>query len=249
MFKRLKKLDDHVQSVGNRYQAYLAYVGLVVAVWLAMSGLLKWGRPFFPDAWGWPEAIVLALIALCALVLVASAALVAWRVFRPLQQKAAPAQLSTGRIATDGDVHLDLCHLLYFALEETTVALLDDLIKQVPEGNIPRNQDGDSETDASERLRKYIGCVMSAFSGTDRGMRLHAQLDHTEHNAEHELSLFLQENPQRNVDVVKLRRHFILEAQRNAIVPFLQYEREEVLRNIRLDRSKFSERYYRRSPP
>ena len=95
MFKKLKKLDEHVQSIGNRYQAYVGYAAMLIAAWIAMSGLLKWGRPFFPEAWGWPEAIVLAMAALCALVLVASAALIAWRFFKPLQQKSTAAPAST----------------------------------------------------------------------------------------------------------------------------------------------------------
>lgn len=247
MFKRLKKLDDHVQSVGNRYQAYVAYVALIVAVWLAMSGLLKWGRPFFPDAWGWPEAIVLALAALCALVLVASAALVAWRFFRPLQQKAAAAP--AGRTATDVDAHLDLCHLLYFAIRESTVALIDELIKQAPQGNVPRGFDADSVSDAYDGLLKYIRTVVSSFAGTDRGMNIQIELGYAEGNADHELSMFLRDHPERSGDVADLRRHFLVEAQRNAIVPFLTREREEVLRGIRSDRHQFIERYNRRSPP
>jgi hypothetical protein len=156
-------------------------------------------------------------------------------------------QASAPRI--DRETHLDLCSLLYFALLESTVVMLDQLIESAPDGNIPRNQSGDAVNDAYEIISGYIRRVLGELRDSDRGMSARGVLQTAEQNAEHELGLFLRENPSRNVDVIALRRHFIVEKQRDFILPFLRRERAEGLQNIRNKRGDLIDRVNRRSPP
>src|SRR5665213_1846748 len=89
MFGFLKKLDGHILAVGNRWQAYLAYAALWTLAVSVVTVALHGARPFFPTGWGWAEATVLAIAALCVLTVVASIALVAWRYFNSLVSKRA----------------------------------------------------------------------------------------------------------------------------------------------------------------
>ena len=87
MFGFLKKVDGHIQAVGNRWQAYLAYAAFWTVAVSVVTFALHWARPFFPTGWGWAEATVLAIAALCVLAVVVSIALIAWRYFNPLISK------------------------------------------------------------------------------------------------------------------------------------------------------------------
>jgi hypothetical protein len=143
---------------------------------------------------------------------------------------------------------LETSHLLWFALNEATVAFIDDLIQSAPQGGIPQNQDADAQNDAYETLTSYIRKVVSATHSTDRGISLMSILQNAEYNAEHKLTLYLEESPERNKDVVRLRRYFIAEEQRTNIVPFLRNEREEVMSRVRNTRGDLINAYYKRHP-
>jgi hypothetical protein len=80
----LKKADNFIQQVGDRWQSYGAFFGIPSAIAIGMTAFLLKFRPFFPAGWSWPEATVLGLAGACALVAVVSVGMIAWRLFRPL---------------------------------------------------------------------------------------------------------------------------------------------------------------------
>jgi hypothetical protein len=101
MFSAIKKVDQHIQAVGNRWQAYCAYGAMLFTAWAVLSAFIKLGHPFFPTDWGWPEAIALGLVVVCVLVLVASFAAIAWRLFFPLPNAPAAASQISGEAQSE----------------------------------------------------------------------------------------------------------------------------------------------------
>jgi len=89
MLRAIRRFDNGVLAIGNRWQAYAGFVAFVLLIGALLGAALSWARPFFPDTWGWPEAIVLGMGAACLLVVIASFALIAIRYFRPLANRPA----------------------------------------------------------------------------------------------------------------------------------------------------------------
>lgn len=69
-----------IERFGNLVGAYLS---LVTVMSIAVAWVLKLTKPFKETGWGWPEAILIGLAVALVTSLAVSAALVAWRYFRP----------------------------------------------------------------------------------------------------------------------------------------------------------------------
>lgn len=82
MRKSLAAIDRVIVSFGNRWQAYLAAIGAVVALGTGAGLMLNFARPFFPPEWGLAEAIILGVGAIALLALIVSLGLNAWAALR-----------------------------------------------------------------------------------------------------------------------------------------------------------------------
>ena len=172
------------------------------------------------------------------LLLIMAACLVALFVYvrRNIQSRVASAP------HIDGAINLDVAHLLDFAVNGATIAWLDALIAEAPNGQIPRSGDTDQQADAYEAHIKFVRRVVSATTDTFRGLDVGEILHTAEANAEHQLDIFLKDSPEKQSDFSRLRRFYVVEAQCGALAPFLKREREEVIRKIIIARSNLIER-------
>jgi len=125
MLRHVKTMDDQVQAIGNRWQAYVAFFALLGGIGAGVTWVVHWVRPFFPAAWGWPEAIAIGFMVTCGLVLLASIFLIAWRYFKPLPQSQRPASNKVPASGTDISVRLHADALAQIAV------LKDEIEKKV----------------------------------------------------------------------------------------------------------------------
>lgn len=94
-----------IERFGNLVGAYVSLFG---AMSFAAAWLLKLTKPFQQTGWGWPEAILIGVAFALIVSLVVSAALVAWRMFKPARSPAPLEPQVPGQAAlTDRVVQLD----------------------------------------------------------------------------------------------------------------------------------------------
>ncbi len=88
--------NNIVNRVGN-WGGFLSAIGAAGTIMTgAFAYLVKALKPFQDQGWGWPEAILGGVLLSCFVLLIVSAALIAWRTFRPLPAPPpAPASEST----------------------------------------------------------------------------------------------------------------------------------------------------------
>ena len=202
-----------------------------------MSAFLKWFRPFFPDAWGWPEAIVLALAGLCVLVLVASAAVVALRIFRPLQQSSNSALEGNTRFDPQ-QTNLALIHLLSFSIDQATVFLIDQMLGDAPNEIVMRDvQDLKMRLEVRERIGRFVGKTKATFSPWDISGDLGCAMVNAERAADAALAAYLKDKPGEIDRLTILRDDFVAEAERDAAIAYLKAEKSRRLEQMVTARS------------
>jgi hypothetical protein len=168
----LKKIDDHILAVGNRWQAYGAYFGVWAVAVSIVTIALHWARPFFPTGWGWPEATVLAIAAICVLSVVGSITLIAWRYFNTSSisstERIKPAHLlALGQRGQEQQFRVrrvvDL--LLERVVQQLGAKALLAVISERPKGerNKPPQNDK-TRTDAVRGMNKWLAEIKSKAS-------------------------------------------------------------------------------------
>jgi hypothetical protein len=246
--------------------ATLALAAAVLGVLELRGRLEPWGKWAFPAGLG---TLLGAYVLTCALALfwsgvnfqvVASAApwlLAAFGVlgigaalFSRFNRQPPPAALTpvTGA-GIDGQARLDLIHLLDFAVNQTTVLWLTDLIMKAPLSVVSTPFKLDSNTEAAQASNDFVRHVSIQLSqGTFRRQEFLNWMVQAQTEAENQVEQMPQDQRPPGTDPLVLRRCAIANLQCIRAWDFLQRERHEVGQRLIAQRSQLIEQLRLRSP-
>lgn len=152
--------------------------------------------------------------------------------------------------ASHPETNRDLLLLMHFMVYQSTVLMLDDLLKSAPEGIFdgPLQLGGDFEHQNSQSLQ----FIASARSKLDHGSFRRSELENTLYLAEGEAERRLEATPvdQRptGIDPLVLRRWTITHLQCAWAIEFLRRQRSDAEGNLLNQRHGLLERYRIRNP-
>lgn len=231
--RRFAAIDAHVNRIGYWY----AFFALV---WLAMSGTVSLIEPILRLGIG--VIILVGLGISCILVLVGSVSLVAWRYFRPTKQQIA-SESPSGQ--TSQQLNRDLVVLLNYAVYQSTVLLLDSLLKAAPsdvnDGPLQLGGDFSAKNEASQEFVKLVRGRLEYRS--HRWSTFENLMQSATNEAEYQVeNTPIDQRPQ-GIDPLLLRRWTIAHLQCVRAVVFLESERKEAQDILLSQRSGLLERY------
>lgn len=148
----------------------------------------------------------------------------------------------------DGQSHLDLVHLLDFAVNQTTILWLFDLILKTPEvAVVPMKIDGDAQ--AAKMAGDFVRHVsIQLGQDTLRQQIFLSLMAQTESEAERRVEEMPADKRPEGIDPLVLRRCAIAILQANRAFDFLHREKREVEQRLIGQRSRLIEQLRFRSP-
>lgn len=227
---------DRIRALAKVSDAkFIVSLMVVALIALPLSGYFK---TELEGAVSWGLIVLAAISA-------ATAALLSFRHLRPLaEEKPSPAPTAAG---VDGQTHLDLLHLLDFALLQSVFWELDRLLEVAQS---PAVTDGiaKGDEDAHNARRWFIG-----YTQQHLGARTWRQNDFinamafAESEAERELEATAPEERPSGIDHLTLRKYRISETQFRRAILFLEHQRRELKEKLGGGRHILAERSRERS--
>jgi hypothetical protein len=175
-----------------------------------------------------------------------------WKYLSPPHQKMAALERDTltsdpppvvtvekapGPVDLPKQARLDLLHLFAFAVTQTTVAMLDGLIKLE---RLPEAAESEATWDSPQKGTDwYVGFVRQRLGdGTDRKAKFNSMLQVAAVEAEQKIEAIPIDQRPDGVDPLKLRRRQIVNLQRERTVQFLRNEKREAEESLVSQRTK-----------
>jgi hypothetical protein len=218
--------------------------GLIGVGGLLIAAALLW--PWIPT-WAPRLAVVIADIAThpatwasTAILLLSGHLLMRWRTM-PL-----PAQQETVATPSNEQSNRDLLLLLDFAVDQTTIEFLDDLMTGVPRQVLQDPSKGNAETYAASA--DFVKRASNRISHTHRSAELQSILNSAEFEAEQAVESTPVENRPKDVDVLMLRRWAIASLQCARAYEYLASQRKQVKDRLRNKRDGLIEQLGKRNP-
>jgi hypothetical protein len=218
-------------------------VGYWAAFILAVGAIMGWIASYIPSfsGSGWATYIYIGFGAACLLSLVLSAALVAWRYFKPLPTPLTP---TTARVEVTpnplANIRLDFLHLTDAAVDQAMVLMLAHLIQQA---KLPPVTD-DIDSDQPDRGKIwYIRHVSQQLGPGLRQTELNSVLASAQFEAEQKIKELPAQ--QSAADWSTRRAREIRDLQFSATIRYLNHEKREVERRILAKRNTLIEIFQR----
>jgi len=202
-----------------REMALVAIVGLVVL------------RTVSENNWIWAGAVAAALVLF----------LFNWRYFkRPTMD----APQASNKVGLDTQSHLDVAHLLDFAVSEAAFWVIDCLVDLSESPEITDGFDEGPDTEKAHKSRDYfVGYVRQQLGpGTFRQSDFVNLMHSAQGEAERELEQTPQDQRPTDIDPLVLRKYKISERQFWRAVRFLCSQRRELKEKLGNSRHSLSER-------
>ncbi len=162
---------------------------------------------------------------------------------------AIPSQIETEKTANP-QANRDLLILLNYAVYQSTVLMLDDLLRSAPEGISagPLELGGDFAT-KNEDSKGFIALVRRKLDpGSHRRSNFESEMFHAEKEAETQVEQTPPEQRPAGIDHLALRRYAIAHLQCAKAIVFLQNEKREAEENLLSQRSNLLKQYTLRNP-
>lgn len=142
----------------------------------------------------------------------------------------------------DHEIDSDLACLLSFGRGQADVAALNELIEDAPIFTVPRDGSRDHMDDCFSQIHTFVQRALIQFGQGDQSTTIQARLRNAEQNADHQLQLLLQEQPNLSANVTRIRKALVVENQKDNLLSFLKYRRHELLSEIRAKRGTLTQR-------
>lgn len=245
----------------TRTDVLVSLGSFIVSTGLLTSIAQRWGEV---TGGSWPASTFMGLAASCILVLVACVFMIAFRTFKPLPkapspvsapapappkpaERATPAKAAPPNPETERDVLI----LMDFAVYQSTVLMLEDLLESAPEGigPGPLQIGGDFEL-KNAQSKEFIELVRRKLDpGSHRRGKFEYVMGNAEKGAEYELEQTPVEQRPNGIDALALRKWMIAHRQCANAIGFLEQQKKEAEEVLRNQRSALLERYGARSRP
>jgi hypothetical protein len=241
--KHFPFIDENVDRIGY-------WAGFGALVWTIMSAIISSISSI--SQYGWGAVVLAGLGVACIFVLVISICLIAWRYFNPLPPLKPSAEPRSANAAAPSspEAERDILILMHFAVYQSTVLMLDDLLNSAPEGVIegPLQLGGDFVL-KNAAAQQFIDLVRRKLDpGSWRRSDFENVMRMAEGDAERQLEQTLVDQRPNNIDHLALRRWAIVHLQCARGIDFLQKQKLEAEENLRNQRFNLLERYRARNP-
>lgn len=163
-----------------------------------------------------------------------------WRNFKPPAPSADSSPQVTQSAASDGQATRDILLLLNFAVHQTTVEFLEELINAAPMEITEEPYIVDAER--YEKAQKYVQYLRGQLDGTYRGMDFNSHLNQAEHEAERYIKTIPQEKLPPGIHTLDATRWVTANLQCYRAVKFLTEEKKEIKQKLSHQRSGLIER-------
>jgi hypothetical protein len=227
------------------------------------TGVLTWVAQRWTEVTGgsWPASIFMGLGASCVLALVVSFYLIAFRFFKPLPPMAAPppsppkptTSLSPAKIvaATNPQTERDLLRLLDFTVYQSTILMLDSLLKLAPDDIADGPlKIGEDFLPKSAEANQFIQLIRDRMDpGSERRSAFERAMDHASNMAERQLEDTPINQRPTGIDHLLLRKWIIVHLQCVHAIEFLRRQRKKAEQDLLNQRPELLRRYYELSNP
>lgn len=244
---RVKQLGAGAGDWLGRGQAVWAFGATVVS-----AGIFTWlGQQWdVLAAQGWAAVVLFGIASALATLLVASVALVSWRLFRPLPPTKQHQSPSPPPMRTDPEAERDLSLVLWFSLLQATVAMLKGLLEIAPQkGDLNSRESPEDLSGLCEAREEFVRKAASTIgAGTHRHSSYVSIVNQAGYEAEHFIKQIPPAQRPASIDPLDLRRYEIARFQCLRAIAFLNGETKKMEEEVRSQRSQLIERYYHRNP-
>jgi hypothetical protein len=160
----------------------------------------------------------------------------------------APVTSSSQQTTNVSQNHLDMIHLLDFAINDTTYRMLQRLIEIADSPAVTDSFKAGLDTDDAHKSREwFVGYVRQELgAGTIRHSEYQSVMYAAQSEAEHELEATPQDQRPSGIDPLTVRRHMISERQFKRAILFLQNQRRDVEERLVQQRHRLIERLQQR---
>jgi hypothetical protein len=203
---------------------------------------------------GWAAVVLSSIILTLVTMVVISLLLISLRYFRPLANLAdvnipparENASISNAERPDIMSLNLDLISLLHFATDETTLYLIDDLIKNAPDSAISSAPAEKLARIRYEDAQKFLRRISNSFQNEHRAMDINAILAFASNQAEGYLRQTQPNERPSHIDPIDLPKYLIAEFQCKEVMNYLIKARDEKREVLAGQRSQLADRLSQR---